>query len=354
MFLSDAFVFFKSKKTRIPFFISSVFSQNRGVHMIFLFMTFLLISLSIVLIHKLTNFLGLDIKPRALVLCGILAFLVNFVTLSMSAFLNEAHFVRILSFVLLTAGIVTCYNEYLLHQAKAAHAVPIAPEPALPTRHPPETKPIAHRTSTRSYLQDVIFRASCRHLLRLEAARLQASFAARQQAAVSRLPVILHQTVLEQVAQDMENDQLLKITAVLAKLGSLDAILDYAAEQTARHNFSNAIFAYKQALRRYQEDGYAPFIIIDLGNIYKENGAYDEAIQVYQGAFSLPAVIGSDAMQEAFQKNADYLCVVKYILTKHNACKTPFASIPKAYLQEIEACCKHRRIEKLYFKTQEE
>lgn len=325
--------------------------------MLFLLLTFVLISLSIFLIHKLTSFLGLAIKPKALVLCGILAFLVNFAALSMSAYLNKAHLVRILALVLLTAGVVTCYNEYLLHQTETK------PAPELPLPEPLPENPQQKRNTMRRapiprrlYLQDVLFRACCRHLLRLEAERLQSTKLSDQLAAnpVSHLPDILRKSIRDIVAQDMENDELLKLTAVLAKLSSLDAILDYAAQQAARHNFSNAIFAYKRALLRYREDGYAPFLVIELGNIYKENGAYDEAIEVYQSAFSLPAVSGSDAMQAAFRKNADYLCVVKYILAKHNACKTPFAAIPQSYQREIEACCKHRRIEKLYFKTQEE
>ena len=65
------------------------------------------------------------------------------------------------------------------------------------------------------------------------------------------LPACLIRTVAEIVQEDMENDQLLQLTAVLAKLGSLDDILNYAFEQTSRHNYSNALFAYKQALSRY-------------------------------------------------------------------------------------------------------
>lgn len=55
-------------------------------------------------------------------------------------------------------------------------------------------------------------------------------------------PAVLTDTVAVMVKNDMENDHLLKLTAALAKLNSLDAILDYAYEQKSRHNYSNALF----------------------------------------------------------------------------------------------------------------
>jgi len=159
-------------------------------------------------------------------------------------------------------------------------------------------------------------------------------------------PAKIVPTIAEIVHEDMENDQLLKLTAVLSKLGSLDDILDYAYEQKLRHNYSNSLFAYKQALIKYFDDDYAPFIVIEMGNIYKSIGFYEEAISAYKRAFNLPAVVSNGAIQDKFKKNMDYLYTVKYILRKHNAMKTPFEKIPRPYIREIEFTLQNRRTKK--------
>ena len=327
--------------------------------MTFLLLTFAIMSISILLIYKITNFFGFHVKAQALILCGIMAFFVNFVTLSLSAFLTQAHYIRIIAMVIVTAGLVTYYNERLLRKDRAKTAASdtqIAAAPQTAARAAAaiiaadrSAAPAAKKTlhPLPSFLQYARIQEVLLASIHTESTRLTKQTAA----CVTALPDILRKTIQDIVREDMENDQLLKLTAVIAKLGSLDDILDYAFEQSSRHNYSNAIFAYKRALDRYQKDDYAPFIVIELGNIYKENGAYDEAILAYRSAFSLPAVTGSDAMQAEFQKNIAYLRTVKYILTKHNTAKTPFNSIPDPYRREIEFTFQNRRTQKLYAKN---
>ena len=345
--------------------------------MTFLLLTFTIMALSILLIYKITNFFGCKVKFRALVLCGIMAFLVNFVTVTLSAFLTRAHFIRIIGFVIVTAAIVTYYNEYLLrHDRKASDIAleevpptadspePVAVEkptsaPAVPVEEPAASMPAtpagrtAHRlpfsllaqTSLQDFLLQTL-RWEIQHR-RQPLAELRRQPKKVMSAHIFHAPAILQKTIREIVQEDMENDKLLKLTAAIAKLGSLDDILDYAFEQANRHNYSNAIFAYKRALERYANDDYAPFIVIELGNLYRENGAYEEALHTYAGAFSLPSVAKNDAIHEEFQKNILYLRIVKYILSKHNALKTPYNSIPPTYRQEIEAIFQNRRTQKI-------
>ena len=148
------------------------------------------------------------------------------------------------------------------------------------------------------------------------------------------LPVAPQRTIAEIVQEDMENDQLLKLTAVLAKLGSLDDLLDYAFEQKNRHNYS------------YHSDSYAPFIVIDMGNIYKNSGAYEDAVHVYQNALTLPAVAGSADTYEEFSKNADYLRMVQLVLARHNSPRIAFDEIPEDWQQEIETLVQKRHSHK--------
>ena len=116
----------------------------------------------------------------------------------------------------------------------------------------------------------------------------------------------------------------------------MDEILDYAyLEKTQGHTWQ-AIAAYKKALEKYRNDEYAPFVAIDLGNIYKEQAFYTKAIKTYEDALELPAVRRSASTKAEFKKNLIYLKTVQSVLLRHKALSTPFSKISRAYLQEIE------------------
>ena len=118
---------------------------------------------------------------------------------------------------------------------------------------------------------------------------------------------------------------------------TLDSILDKAYDARAKGHVWQAIENYKKALDRYGSDEYAPFVAIDLGNIYKENALYAKAIKTYEAALNLPAVKRNAATKKDFMNNLEYLRVVRDILLKHRAATTPFDKIPKEILQEIDA-----------------
>ena len=113
--------------------------------------------------------------------------------------------------------------------------------------------------------------------------------------------------------------------------------MDKAYDARAKGHVWQAIENYKKALENYGSDEYAPFVAIDLGNIYKENALYSKAIKTYESALNLPAVKRNPATKKDFMNNLDYLRVVRDILLKHRASTTPFNKIPKEILQEIDA-----------------
>ena len=121
------------------------------------------------------------------------------------------------------------------------------------------------------------------------------------------------------------------------KIETLDNILDKAYDARANGYIWQASALYKKALERYSDDEYAPFVAIDLGNLYKENALYSKAVKVYEDALKLPAVERNDETKREFANNLEYLRVVRDILSKHQAASTPFAKIPKEILQEIDA-----------------
>ena len=128
-----------------------------------------------------------------------------------------------------------------------------------------------------------------------------------------------------------------KMADINSHLGSLDDILDYAYSQKSKGNLNQAVIAYQKALDKYKNDDYAPFIAIDLGNIYKEQAAYSKVIKTYEEALKLPVVIRNISTRNEFNKNLNYMRMVQTVLVKHRALTTPFSKIPSQYLQEVEA-----------------
>lgn len=306
----------------------------------FMMITSVVMLLSVSIIYKITNFFGLRLKFKSLLLCAICAFSVNFITLSVSAYLTRSHFILILSAVFLSACLVTYYNERLnrqgmpltesTHSAIALEPLPKANDPpasdagwVLPKRRPEQTKHPPAALENAPVVKEV------------QQAKQTIDTVKRDQK-VFHAPAILSETIAQVVQRDMESIRLKKVRETLADLNSLDAILDYAYEEKVQSNFSNALLAFEKALQKFENDAYAPFIVIEMSNIYKDIGLYDEAIASYETALKLPAVASDLSIRENFLSTAEYLRIVKYVLVKHDSLKVPFNQIPRPYMLEIE------------------
>lgn len=97
-------------------------------------------------------------------------------------------------------------------------------------------------------------------------------------------------------------------------LESMDSLLDFAFAQAGAEAYDMALLAYSTALEQYRDDPYAPFIVIDMVNLYKSQERYQEAIDCVTNAMNIPAIQESPAYQHNFQ---DYLAQLKSIC--HNA-----------------------------------
>ncbi|MCI6910350.1 MAG: hypothetical protein MR826_02880, partial [Veillonellaceae bacterium] len=100
-------------------------------------------------------------------------------------------------------------------------------------------------------------------------------------------------------------------------LDSMDALLDFAFAQIGAGAYELALLAYSTALEQYRNDDYAPFIIIDMVNLYKSQGRYQEAIDCVHNAMDIPAIQESPAYQQKFQ---NYLAQLRSI--SHSAVST--------------------------------
>ena len=113
--------------------------------------------------------------------------------------------------------------------------------------------------------------------------------------------------------------------------------MDRAYAERSKGHVWQAIDFYRKALERYRNDEYAPFVAIDLGNVYKEEALYSKAIKIYEDALNLPAVERNASTQKEFVKNLEYLRAVRTVLLRHRALSTPFSKIPKELLREVDA-----------------
>ena len=397
--------------------------------MVFFPMSLAVMAVSILLIYKISNRFGFRMKAQALILCGILAFAVNFVTIALSPFLTWEYYLRIFAFVLISAAFVTAYNSYLLRkgsrqaalagaendsaevlQATAEHEDSALAEPSpdfsketLPAEEPAQTeevsspaleatdKPVekgaSEKTPQPAILQEAQEmpkpekpaekgvseeipqpaipekNAEARPEARVDRKETGTETAQKKnetkkpiakkisrkkdmvpsEKAAQNLPAVLEKTVAELVQENHARDRKKACAAKVAQIRTLDGLLDYAYMQGESHDFENSVIAYREAFRRYRSDDYAPFITIDLANVYKKQGSYDDAIASYEDAFSLPALANNRSMQAEFQKSVLYLRITRSILARHKKDGMPFDAIPAPILQEIETIFQQRQ-----------
>ncbi len=119
-------------------------------------------------------------------------------------------------------------------------------------------------------------------------------------------------------------------------LSTLDNYLDYAYSEKDAGHTAVAAAAYQKAIDSFPDDPYLPFLVIELGNLYKEAGAYDVAADTYRDALSLSVIQGQNGIVDEFKKTIAYLEAVSHITNRHGAPDIPFSQIPPDWLAEIE------------------
>lgn len=103
-------------------------------------------------------------------------------------------------------------------------------------------------------------------------------------------------------------------------LESMDDLLDFAFAQASAEHYAMALLAYSTALEKYRHDDYAPFIIIDMVNLYKSQGQYQAAIDCINEAMDIPAIKANPAYQQNFQ---NYLAQIESISHSAASPKVP-------------------------------
>lgn len=382
--------------------------------MIFLLTTGSIMAISIFLIYRLCRFFHIDMKYSSLLLCAVLAFVVNGAAIIMSPFLDKAHYLRLGLLVVVAAALVTFYNERLLRREEAAAKTEpaidepdevLAASPAVTaslsseqtvttdatasklnqkqaidsnpkTAITAESKPAAEQVSAPKAANETLTKDKTQFMptessatpvtpVTAEADTADKPITVASEPMAAKVPVTMTADTTDTADKLPENkaavvepiqiaatakDTVTITTAIesyaaaVAKLENLDDLLDYAYDHQASLPQA-AICAYKRAIEQYPNDDYMPFLIIELGNLYKNQADYHSTISIYAKALKMPVIAQNDATRQEFVKNLRYLGIVQDILSKHNALSTPFAEIPAPIMQEIEQVFQKRLAE---------
>lgn len=411
----------------------------------FIVVTVAIMTVSSLVIYKMLRFGGVKINMQPLILCGILALLVNFSAIAISSYLTTTHFVMLGVLVLMAAASATWYNhwidmrnsypvpavlihddtvddistdeeqplsdeeenedipefvhdtevdgdsrvlstEFMYDMPPATTDVDVvdtvnvneendtsenivdsdeqteqdAPEPVIE-----ETKPIVDEAEQ---LVEEAEPATDETDKPAEETKLVADEV--EQTAEDAEPVI---DEVEQSAEDAEpatdeseqsTDEVNEINeineinepeseptppvsddviAAVSAMETLDDLLDYAFEEKTLHHDDNSLYASAEALRRYRDDSYAPFVAIDMINICKARGDYQRTVAIYQDALNLPAVKESQEMQQEFLSGMAYISCIVDVLNKHGQQHVPISEIPKHIMEEIEKTYSSRK-----------
>ena len=250
-------------------------------------------SVCIISIYKIARKLGADISLSALVLCGVSALIINFMAIRVNPFLTKTYYYILGTMIIFAATGTTCYKKYLLYRRSrlAVHGAPSEDEKITQATSEPETIVETEVTEEPETMVE---------------------------AEVAEEPEIMPEAEVAEEPETISEPQPaaeVPVPTLPEGLDSMDALLDFAFAQTGAGAYELALLAYSTALEQYRNDDYAPFIIIDMVNLYKSQGRYQEAIDCVHN--DLPAIQESPAYQQNFQ---NYLAQLKSI--SHSAVST--------------------------------
>ena len=328
--------------------------------MIFFIIAASVMSLLIVSIHRLARHFGCELPLSSLVLCGLCAMVINFVIISVTPFLTKSYYYTAGAMITFAAFGTTCYNKYWLHR-KLRLAGP-ASLPAMPQEQVQETQEIiqAEPVPAADMLpdeaqdepapsDDVPQMEHDEPVLTADVPQKEHGEPAIPQEIPSVLPeeaaIPVNEPVPMPVETDVETDQDAndELAATLAAMTTMDQLLDFAFEHNMQKDHPVALTAYMEALARYREDSYAPFIVVSIANIHKELGNYQAAIDSIQSAMDLPALLESESIRKQFEDTRLYLAATQKVLHKAGLGNISFKDIPKEYMSQIESIYNSRK-----------
>ena len=276
-------------------------------------------SVCIISIYKIARKLGADISLSALVLCGVSALIINFMAIRVNPFLTKTYYYILGTMIIFAATGTTCYNKYLLYRRSrlAVHGAPSEDEKITQATSEPETIVETEVTEEPETMVEAEVTEEPETTAEAEVAEEPEIMAEVEVAEEPETTAEAEVTEEPETTAEAQQAEEAPLPALPEGLDSMDALLDFAFAQTGAGAYELALLAYSTALEQYRNDDYAPFIIIDMVNLYKSQGRYQEAIDCVHNAMDIPAIQESPAYQQNFQ---NYLAQLKSI--SHSAVST--------------------------------
>lgn len=276
-------------------------------------------SVCIISIYKIARKLGADISLSALVLCGVSALIINFMAIRVNPFLTKTYYYILGTMIIFAATGTTCYNKYLLYRRSrlAVHGAPSEDNEITQVTSEPETIVETEVTEEPETMVEAEVTEEPEIMAEVEVAEEPETTAEAEVAEEPETTAEAEVTEEPETTAEPQQAEEAPLPALPEGLDSMDALLDFAFAQTGAGAYELALLAYSTALEQYRNDDYAPFIIIDMVNLYKSQGRYQEAIDCVHNAMDLPAIQESPAYQQNFQ---NYLAQLKSI--SHSAVST--------------------------------
>ena len=290
-----------------------------------------IMSVCIISIYKIARKLGADISLSALVLCGVSALIINFMAIRVNPFLTKTYYYILGTMIIFAATGTTCYNKYLLYRRSrlAVHGAPSEDEEITQATSEPEIMAeveVAEEPETTAEIEvteepETMVEAEVTEepeiMAEVEVTEEPETTAEAEVAEEPETTAEVEVTEEPETTAEVQQAEEAPLPALPEGLDSMDALLDFAFAQTGAGAYELALLAYSTALEQYRNDDYAPFIIIDMVNLYKSQGRYQEAIDCVHNAMDIPAIQESPAYQQNFQ---NYLAQLKSI--SHSAVST--------------------------------
>ena len=115
----------------------------------------------------------------------------------------------------------------------------------------------------------------------------------------------------------------------------LDDLIDFAFLSKESQDYDTALNAFKKALTLYPASEAAPFMMVEIGNILKNKGNYDEAIKVFSEGRNLSQTKQDEMMEQEFISTIAYLRITKNMLLQNSLGSIPFSAIPPQVIEQI-------------------
>lgn len=343
-------------------------------------------ALLIVIIHKLAGHFGCELPLSSLIICGVCAIIINFVIISVTPFLTNAYYYTAGLMILFAAFGTTCYNKYSLSRKirladggslssaeLKEHAAQDGPreQAAAETDAAPAIVPVSD-TGTTADTDITISTTTDTDINFSPAADAGADMDSNTAAADAKADAYTaagisagaaaeadankntdHKPKAAPPAAAKQKDNNCKKTAAvrsqadilsaLTAMTTMDQLLDFAFEQNMQQQKQVALTAYETALTRYRDDSYAPFIVVSIANIHKEQGNYRAAINSIQSAMDIPALRENDSIKKQFRDTLSYLMITEAVLQKAGLGDISFKDIPKEHMSQIESIYNSRK-----------